>query len=102
MTRLTTCETYQFSLVLLLLEVGSFVGLVRFCLPFALVVVLLNHVGDVVALASFRSCVLSPSFLLNFQRRYLSGTIIRGTLKTPNSQLVTPISIKLQRPDGCD
>jgi hypothetical protein len=32
----------------------------------------------------------------------MSGTIIRGTLKTPNSQLVTPISIKLQRPDGCD
>jgi hypothetical protein len=32
----------------------------------------------------------------------LSGTIIRGTLKTPNFQLVTPISIKLQRPDGCD
>jgi hypothetical protein len=32
--------------------------------------------------------------------RVLSGTIIRGTLKTPNSQLVTPISIKLQRPDG--
>jgi hypothetical protein len=32
----------------------------------------------------------------------LSGTIIRGTLKTPNSQLVTPISIKLQRPDGHD
>ena len=32
----------------------------------------------------------------------LSGTIIRGTLKTPNSQLVTLISIKLQRPDGCD
>jgi hypothetical protein len=31
---------------------------------------------------------------------YMSGTIIRGTLKTPNSQLVTPISIKLQRPDG--
>jgi hypothetical protein len=25
----------------------------------------------------------------------LSGTIIRGTLKAPNSQLVTPISIKL-------
>jgi hypothetical protein len=35
-------------------------------------------------------------------RRLLSGTIIRGTLKTPNSQLVTPISIKLQRPDGYD
>jgi hypothetical protein len=34
--------------------------------------------------------------------RHLSGTIIRGTLKAPNSQLVTPISIKLQRPDGCD
>jgi hypothetical protein len=33
---------------------------------------------------------------------WLSGTIIRGTLKTPNSQLVTPISIKLQRPDGYD
>jgi hypothetical protein len=32
----------------------------------------------------------------------LSGTIIRGTLKTPNSQLVTPISKKLQRPDGYD
>ena len=30
----------------------------------------------------------------------LSGTIIRGTLKTPKSQLVTPISTKLQRPDG--
>jgi hypothetical protein len=34
--------------------------------------------------------------------RQVSGTIIRGTLKTPNSQLVTPISIKLHRPDGCD
>jgi hypothetical protein len=33
---------------------------------------------------------------------FLSGTIIRGTLKTPKSQLVTPISTKLQRPDGCD
>jgi hypothetical protein len=32
----------------------------------------------------------------------VSGTIIRGTLKAPNSQLVTPISIKLQRPDGCE
>jgi hypothetical protein len=35
-------------------------------------------------------------------RLALSGTIIRGTLKAPNSQLVTPISTKLQRPDGCD
>jgi hypothetical protein len=33
---------------------------------------------------------------------YLSGTIIRGTLKAPNSQLVTLISIKLQRHDVCD
>jgi hypothetical protein len=32
----------------------------------------------------------------------VSGTIIKGTLKAPNSQLVTPISTKLQRPDGCD
>jgi hypothetical protein len=32
----------------------------------------------------------------------VSGTIIRGTLKTPKSQLVTPISTKLQRPDGYD
>jgi hypothetical protein len=32
----------------------------------------------------------------------VSRTIIRGTPKTPNSQLVTSISIKLQRPDGCD
>jgi hypothetical protein len=32
----------------------------------------------------------------------VSGTIIRGTLMAPNYQLVTPISIKLQRPDGCD
>jgi hypothetical protein len=35
-------------------------------------------------------------------RAYLSGTIIRGTLKTPKSQLVTSISTKLQRPDGYD
>jgi hypothetical protein len=42
----------------------------------------------------------SENRLLN--RVILSGTIIRGTLKTPNSQLVTPISIKLLRPDGCD
>jgi hypothetical protein len=35
-------------------------------------------------------------------RGLLSGTIIRGTLKTPNSQLVTPISITLQRPDWYD
>jgi hypothetical protein len=27
---------------------------------------------------------------------------IRGTLKAPKSQLVTPISTKLQRPDGCN
>jgi hypothetical protein len=34
--------------------------------------------------------------------RFLSGTIIRGTPKTPKSQLVTHISTKLQRLDGCD
>jgi hypothetical protein len=38
----------------------------------------------------------------NYIYLILSGTIIRGTLKTPKSQLVTPISTKLQRPDGCD
>jgi hypothetical protein len=32
----------------------------------------------------------------------LSGTIIRGTPKTRKSQLVTPISTKMQRPDGRD
>jgi hypothetical protein len=37
-----------------------------------------------------------------FQHLIVSGTIIRGTLKAPKSQLVTPISTKLQRPDGCD
>jgi hypothetical protein len=36
------------------------------------------------------------------QYKYMSGTIIRGTLKAPKSQLVTPISTKLQRPDGCN
>jgi hypothetical protein len=41
-------------------------------------------------------------YVLHLHFPALSGTIIRGTLKTPNSQLVTPISIKLQRPDGCD
>jgi hypothetical protein len=40
--------------------------------------------------------------LLTREAKVVSGTIIRGTLKTPNSQLVTPISIKLQRPDGHD
>jgi hypothetical protein len=45
--------------------------------------------------------VLFVSYL-SFGLALLSGTIIRGTLKTPNSQLVTPISIKLQRPDGSD
>jgi hypothetical protein len=38
----------------------------------------------------------------SLKRIKVSGTIIRGTLITPNSQLVTPISIKLQRPDGYD
>jgi hypothetical protein len=37
-----------------------------------------------------------------YQLLVVSGTIIRGTLKTSNSQLVTLIGTKLQRPDGCD
>jgi hypothetical protein len=48
------------------------------------------------------SQVSSKAFLLVSCKSIMSGTIIRGTLKTPNSQLVTPISIKLQRPDGYD
>jgi hypothetical protein len=47
----------------------------------------------------FRCSILRPRRVIGI---WLSGTIIRGTLKTPNSQLVTPISIKLQRSDGCD
>jgi hypothetical protein len=46
----------------------------------------------------FRRCDGS----LAFKGVLVSRTIIRGTLKTPNSQPVTPISIKLLRPDGCD
>jgi hypothetical protein len=46
--------------------------------------------------------LIRGNVVLNTLSARLSGTIIRGTLKTPNSQLVTPISIKLQRPDGCD
>jgi hypothetical protein len=46
---------------------------------------------------------LQASIYTPFEARgLLSGTIIRGTPKAPNSQLVTPISTKLQRPDGCD
>jgi hypothetical protein len=44
----------------------------------------------------------SWDIFVNNLHGYLSGTIIRGTLKAPKSQLVTPISTKLQRPDGCD
>jgi hypothetical protein len=50
----------------------------------------------------FGKSTIKQSHLDNMRGRYLSGTIIRGTLKTRNSQLVTPISIKLQRPDGHD
>jgi hypothetical protein len=46
--------------------------------------------------------IKTNNFQLIFSHHLMSGTIIRGTLKTPNSQLVTPISIKLQRPDGHD
>jgi hypothetical protein len=44
----------------------------------------------------------SNAHLLSIPLGKLSGTIIRGTLKAPKSQLVTPISTKLHRPDGCD
>jgi hypothetical protein len=46
--------------------------------------------------------LFEPFFLVFLLAYYVSETIIRGTLKAPNSQLVTPISIKLQRPNGCD
>jgi hypothetical protein len=46
---------------------------------------------------------VAPSFpSYETSNRVLSGTIIRGTPKTLKSQLVTPISTKLQRPDGRD
>jgi hypothetical protein len=56
---------------------------------------------------SAKSYVRAPNhmfhtYILSLAMHVVSGTIIRGTLKTPNSQLVTPISIKLQRPDGHD
>jgi hypothetical protein len=51
----------------------------------------------VLCICGTMSCISYGQMLV-----FLSGTIIRGTLKTPNSQLVTPISIKLQRPDGFD
>jgi hypothetical protein len=49
-----------------------------------------------------RACREAPRASALAGAAKVSGTIIRGTLKTPNSQLVTPISIKLQRPDGHD
>jgi hypothetical protein len=50
-----------------------------------------------------KSLICYEKYMAHAYHVYIvSGTIIRGTLKTPNSQLVTPISIKLQRPDGCD
>jgi hypothetical protein len=52
-------------------------------------------------MGGYRNFLRPSNFVLN-PSHSLSGTIIRGTLKTPNSQLVTPISIKLLRPDGCD
>jgi hypothetical protein len=71
-----------------------------------------NHPVDQI-IGAIGKGVTTLSRLVNLCERYsfvssiepfrgMSGTIIRGTLKTPNSQLVTPISIKLQRPDGCD
>jgi hypothetical protein len=54
------------------------------------------------AISGEREKMERPFLEADLLREDLSGTIIRGTLKAPNSQLVTPISIKLQRPDGCD
>ena len=64
-------------------------------------------IRDKKSTASATPSGLRPRFLVIADQRGrrvggLSGTIIRGTLKTPNSQLVTLISIKLQRPDGYD
>jgi hypothetical protein len=62
-----------------------------------------TYLNTTVFCFAFLNPVREESPQLGASRPYtLSGTIIRGTLKTPNSQLVTPISIKLQRPDGCD
>jgi hypothetical protein len=65
-----------------------------------------THIKDTFALYFYTYLFVIPLnisyHILVFLNLLLSGTIIRGTLKTPNSQLVTPISIKLQRPDGCD
>jgi hypothetical protein len=58
--------------------------------------------GRALASGRFRGARAFQLFMVNFHMKILSGTIIRGTLKTPKSQLVTPISTKLQRPDECD
>jgi hypothetical protein len=64
-----------------------------------------DHIGAIDSIV-FEVTELDEAAMIchaNSKRKgYLLGTIIRGTLKTPNYQLVTPISIKLQRPDGCD
>ena len=57
-----------------------------------------GDVGGVLVGGGLGGALVGVPLLANM----VSGTIIRGTLKTPNSQLVTPISIKLQRPDGYD
>jgi predicted nucleic acid-binding Zn-ribbon protein len=49
-----------------------------------------------------KSSSTNNTFCKHCAKYHVSGTIIRGTLKTPKSQLVTPISTKLQRPDGCN
>jgi cell division protein FtsW (lipid II flippase) len=60
--------------------------------------IMLSHMPQEVDGKSYKEI----NSFINFIIWVVSGTIIRGTLKTPNSQLVTPISIKLLRPDGCD
>jgi hypothetical protein len=64
-----------------------------------------SHVARLTTICVLLSLASSHGLLvhqMDVKTTFLSGTIIRGTLKTPKSQLVTPISTKLQRPDGCD
>jgi hypothetical protein len=51
---------------------------------------------------TYLATTLPDLLVKTYDASKVSGTIIRGTLKAPNSQLVTPISIKLQRRDGRD
>jgi hypothetical protein len=62
----------------------------------------LNEDKMALIIKCFKTALKGHKEYPNKNKTRVSGTIIRGTLKTPNSQLVTPISTKLQWPDGCD